>query len=118
VAVIVASSPIVALAAKAATTTIPIIFVVAVDPVKSGLVASLARPGGNLTGVSLLIAELGSKRLGLLRELVPNTSIVATLINPNFPDAESQLIDVQAAARALGLQLIVVRARACPQLSL
>jgi putative ABC transport system substrate-binding protein len=75
-----------------------------------GLVASLNRPGGNVTGVSNLITELGSKRLGLLRELVPSITLIVTLINPNFPDAESQLRDVEAAARGLGLQHIVLRA--------
>ena len=75
-----------------------------------GLVASLNRPGGNVTGVSNLLVELGSKQLGLLRELVPGTTAVATLMNPNFPGTERQLRDVEAAARVLGLQLIVLRA--------
>jgi putative ABC transport system substrate-binding protein len=75
-----------------------------------GVVASLARPGANVTGVTFFAAELGSKRLGLLRELVPNVTVIAMLINPNFPEAEDQLRDVQEAARTLGLQLIVLRA--------
>jgi putative ABC transport system substrate-binding protein len=97
-------------AAKAATSTVPIVFTTGNDPIKLGLVASLNRPGGNVTGVSNLIAELASKRLGLLRELVPRANVIAMLMNPNVPDGERQLRDVEAAVRALGLQLIVVRA--------
>jgi ABC-type uncharacterized transport system substrate-binding protein len=111
VSVIAATSTPAALAAKAATSTVPIVFTTGGDPIKLGLVASLNRPGGNVTGVSNLITELGSKRLGLLRELVPATTVVATLVNPDFQDAESQLRDVEAAARSLGLQLIVLSAR-------
>jgi putative tryptophan/tyrosine transport system substrate-binding protein len=99
-----------ALAAKAATTTIPIVFEMGADPVRLGLVTSLNRPGGNVTGVTNLLSELGSKRLGLLRELVPRATVIATLINPDYPDAESQSRDAEAAARALGLQFIIVRA--------
>ena len=110
VVVIAATSTPAAQAAKAATATVPIVFTTGGDPIKLGLVGSLNRPGGNVTGVSNLITELGSKRLGLLRELVPSITLIATLINPNFPDAESQLRDVEAAARALGLQHIVLRA--------
>ena len=102
VAVIAATSTSAAQAAKTATATVPIVFTTGGDPIKLGLVASLNRPGGNVTGVSNLINELGSKRLGLLRELVPGITLITTLMNPNFPDAESQLRDVEAAARALG----------------
>ena len=110
VAVIAATSTPATQAATAATATVPIVFTTGGDPIKLGLVASLNRPGGNVTGVSSLINELGSKRLGLLRELVPGITLIATLINPNFPDAESQLRDVEVAARALGLQHTVLRA--------
>jgi len=110
VTVIAATSTPAALAAKAATATVPIVFTTGGDPIKLGLVASLNRPGGNITGVSSLISELGTKRLGLLRELVPSATVIATLVNPNFPDADVQLRDAEAGARALGLQLIVLRA--------
>jgi putative ABC transport system substrate-binding protein len=109
VSVIVANGP-AAVAAKAATTTIPIVFVVGFDPVKLGLVASLNRPGGNLTGVSLLNAELASKRLALLHELVPTATTIALLVNPGNPNAETLSQDTQAAARTLGLKLNVLHA--------
>jgi putative ABC transport system substrate-binding protein len=99
-----------ALAAKAATTTIPIVFGVAEDPVKLGLVASLGRPGGNATGVNFLIAELGSKQLGLLHELVPAAVRVGLLVNPRVPQTELATRDVAAAASAIGLQIDVVEA--------
>ena len=100
-----------ALAAKAATTTIPIVFAVNVDPVRVGLVASLARPGGNLTGINFLTTELVAKRLELLRELVPATARVAVLVNPaNAASAETNLRDMEAAARAVGLQIHVLNA--------
>jgi putative ABC transport system substrate-binding protein len=100
-----------ALAAKAATTTIPIVFGVPEDPVKLGLVASLARPGGNATGINFLASEVVAKRLGLLRDLVPKAVRVAVLINPaNAPSAETMLRDVPEAARALGLQMTVLNA--------
>jgi putative ABC transport system substrate-binding protein len=112
VAVIATSGgPAPAFAAKAATTTIPIVFVAGEDPVKLGLVASLARPGGNLTGVNLVISELTAKRLGLLRELVPGAARVAVLVNPaNTANAETTLRDVEPAARAMGLQIQVLKA--------
>jgi putative ABC transport system substrate-binding protein len=109
VSVIVANGP-AAVAAKAATTTIPIVFVVGFDPIKLGLVASLNRPGGNLTGVSNLNVELGPKRLELLRELVPAAAIIALLLNPTNPNAETLLRNHQSAARTLDLQLRVVHA--------
>jgi putative ABC transport system substrate-binding protein len=100
-----------ALAAKAATTTIPIVFVTAGDPVVLGLVASLNRPGGNLTGVATLTVELGAKQLEVLRELVPTATIIALLVNPTNPtNAERLSRDLQAAAPALGLQVHVLHA--------
>ena len=100
-----------ALAAKTATSTIPIVFAVGEDPVGLGLVASVARPGGNLTGINFFAAELHAKRLELLRELVPGAIRVAVLINPgNAVNAETTLRDVQAAARAVGLQMQIIRA--------
>jgi putative tryptophan/tyrosine transport system substrate-binding protein len=109
VAVLVASSA-GAFAAKQATTTIPIVFNVGDDPIKTGLVASLNRPGGNLTGVYMFASGLEAKRLGLLHEMVPKATTIAVLINPNYLDAENQLRDVQEAAARLGVQLVVVRA--------
>src|SRR5262245_44331999 len=94
------------LPAKAATTTIPIVFLVGGDPVAMGLVASLARPGGNLTGVTNLTAQVGSKRLELMHALVPTAITVALLVNPSSPElAEPQSQELQVAARSLGLQL-------------
>src|SRR5262245_3504143 len=93
-----------ALAAKAATTAIPIIFIVGVDPIDSGLVASLNRPGGNMTGIFNLTVPLVTKRLELLHELMPNVSVVAFLVNPtNTPFTEHEMTEVQNAARSLGL---------------
>jgi putative tryptophan/tyrosine transport system substrate-binding protein len=99
-----------ALAAKAATTTIPIVFETAGDPIKLGLIASLSRPGGNITGISQLSSELVSKRLGLLHDLIPTATIVGFFNNPTDPRAESQTMDTQEAARALGLKIHVLNA--------
>ena len=96
--------------AKAATTSIPIVFLTSADPVAAGLVASLNRPGGNLTGVAVLNVEVGPKRLELLHEAVPAASVVALLINPINPNSERQSKDMQAAARSLGLQLHALHA--------
>jgi len=97
-----------ALAAKAATTTIPIVFTTAGDPVQLGLVASLNRPGGNITGVSFLVGTIASKRLELLRELIPTAALIGYLVNPGNPTSEIETRDAEVAARALGLQLHVV----------
>src|SRR5262249_20649470 len=99
-------------AAKAATTTIPIVFWVGADPVAFGLVASLNRPGGNLTGVTSLGDELGPKRIELLHELVPTATVIAALINPTSPVADTQSRDMQVPPRAFGLQLHVLHASA------
>jgi putative ABC transport system substrate-binding protein len=90
------------LAAKAATSTIPIVFTVGADPVKLGLVASIDRPGGNVTGFSLLTASMEAKRLGLLHEIVPNAAVIGVLVNPKNPNAVSQTAEVESAARKLG----------------
>jgi putative tryptophan/tyrosine transport system substrate-binding protein len=111
VAVIVAANSPPALAAKTATTAIPIVFITPEDPVRLGLVTSLAKPGGNLTGVNLLSGELAAKRLELLRELVPGAARVAVLLNQANPSTlETTLKDVDAAARAMGLQIQVLNA--------
>jgi len=99
-----------ALAAKAATATIPIVFSIGRDPVKLGLVANLNRPGGNITGVNFLQSELGAKRLGLLHELLPKASTIGMLVNPTFADAEDYVRDAKEAALPLGLQIQVLRA--------
>ena len=100
------------LAAKAATTTIPIVFSLGADPVGLGVVASLNRPGGNITGVYQFTSGLEAKRLGLLHEMIPKATPIAVLVNPNFADAESQLRDLQEAAARLEVQLVIVRANA------
>jgi putative tryptophan/tyrosine transport system substrate-binding protein len=104
VAVIMAGGAVSAQAAKRATATIPVVFTSGADPVATGLVTSLSRPGGNLTGVSLLAAEMGTKRLELIRDLLPQARAVAMIINPTFPGAESELAEVEAAARIIGMQ--------------
>jgi putative ABC transport system substrate-binding protein len=109
VAVIFASGP-AAHAAKAATTAIPIVFVSGEDPVKFGLVGSLNRPGGNITGVSTFNAVLGSKRFELLHEIVPNAAVMALLVNPHFPSAGSETRETEAAARAVARKLIILDA--------
>ena len=99
-----------AVAAKAATTTIPIIFATGSDPVRDGIVASLNRPGGNITGVTFLVSGLGAKRLDLLRQLVPKATLIAMLVNPGSVNTEAERRDVQAAAQAMGHQLIILDA--------
>src|SRR5580704_80578 len=97
------------LAARAATRTIPIVFNTGADPVRSGLVPSLSRLGGNVTGVSFLVEELGAKTLGLLHELVPKAMVIGVLINPSNPEAEREIMMMQEAARTLGLRLEIIR---------
>ncbi len=108
--VIVAQTPPAALAAKAATVTIPIVFVVGIDPVAAGLVASYNRPGGNATGATMIMGPLGQKRVEILRELAPKASVVAMLVNPHSPDAAPEVRDVSAAVQASGMQLRLVHA--------
>jgi len=98
------------LAAKAATTTIPVVFTTAGDPVQQGFVASLNRPGGNLTGISWFGAQVSGKGLGLLHELIPNTAVVALLANPNLPESGRIISDAQEATRSFGQQLLVLNA--------
>jgi putative tryptophan/tyrosine transport system substrate-binding protein len=105
-------------AAKAATSNIPIVFVSAADPVRTGLVASLNRPGGNVTGVSLLASALDAKKLGLLRELAPKASTIGVLINPDYPSANSQGEEAQQAAARLGLRPLMLSARADGEIDL
>jgi putative ABC transport system substrate-binding protein len=102
--------PVVGLAVKAATTTIPFVFITGVDPVKLGFVSSFARPGGNATGVNMFITAVEAKRLGLLHELAPTAVDIGVIVNPNSPEGDVQLNDLQTAARAIGRQLHVSRA--------
>ena len=97
-------------AAKAATATIPIVFNAGVDPIKAGLISSFNRPGGNITGVNTQSAGLEPKRLGLLRELVPQAAFIGVLLNPRNPDADLQRQDVEAAGTAIGVQLRILNA--------
>ena len=99
-----------AVAAKAATATMPIIFATGSDPVRDGIVASLNRPGGNITGVTFLVSGLGAKRLDLLRQFVPKATSIGLLVNPGNPDTEAERKDVQAAAQNIGQQLIIMDA--------
>jgi len=110
VSLIVALAPPAALAAKVATTTIPIVFVVGLDPVAAGLVASFNQPGGNATGMTLITGPLGQKRLELLRELGCKSKLVPVLVNPTSPDSVPEIRDLQAAARTLALELRLVNA--------
>ena len=110
VSLIAALAPPAALAAKTATTSIPIVFVVALDPVKAGLVTSLSRPESNVTGVTFIGASLGAKRLELVRELIPNAGAIAVLTHPNSPDASEELHNLQDAANSRGQQLVVLTA--------
>jgi putative ABC transport system substrate-binding protein len=108
--ILASGSDVAAFAAKGATSLIPIVFAIGGDPVERGLVASLARPGGNLTGVSVLAAELNPKSLELLSELVPQAGVIALLLNPNSPNAERVMRDVQEAARTKAVQLDILKA--------
>jgi putative ABC transport system substrate-binding protein len=101
--------PVTALAVKAATKTIPFVFISGVDPVKLGLVDSFAKPGGNATGVNMFITAIEAKRLGLLHELVPTARQIAVIVNPNSPEIDQQLSDLQVAARAIGCELQIFR---------
>jgi putative ABC transport system substrate-binding protein len=106
-----------AVAAKAATATIPIVFVSGADPIQSGLVTSLNRPGGNITGVASFIAQIEAKRLELLRQLRPHTTSMAVLVNPSIPQAEIQVRDVQAAARSVGQEITIIKARSISEIN-
>lgn len=105
---VIVSNTLAALRAKAATQTIPIVFTTGSDPVRDGLVSSLSRPGGNVTGVVFITGDLGAKRLALLRQLLPTASTVAVLIYPNTPETEAERRDVQAAAKKTGHQLLIL----------
>jgi putative ABC transport system substrate-binding protein len=114
--IVTAGGTISALAAKAATAKIPIVFATGADPVESGLVVGLNRPGGNITGVSFLAKETDPKRLELLHEIAPKATTIAILVNPANPNAEAKISEMRAAGRALGRQLFVVRAHSKPEL--
>jgi putative ABC transport system substrate-binding protein len=104
--------PVTALAVKAATKTVPFVFITGVDPVKLGLVDSFAKPGGNATGVNMFITAVEAKRLGLLHELVPNANQIAVIVNPNSPEIDRQLNDLQAAAQVIRRELQIFRVSA------
>ncbi|MGB7010205.1 MAG: ABC transporter substrate-binding protein, partial [Pseudolabrys sp.] len=105
------------LAAKAATTTVPVAFAIGGDPVRFGFVTSLSRPGGNMTGVSLLVTQMETKRLGLLRALVPKAELIAILLNPNNPVATDEMREVQEAARAFGQQIHILPASSVSEIN-
>jgi putative ABC transport system substrate-binding protein len=109
-AAIVALAPAASLAAKAATSAIPIVFAIGADPVDLRLVSSLNRPGGNVTGVTFFVNTLGAKRLELLREVLPSAAVVGLLVNPANPTSESQIADVRAAVRSFGVDLLILNA--------
>jgi putative ABC transport system substrate-binding protein len=110
VAVLMAGGPPAAIAAKKATSTIPVVFTTGDDPVQVGLVSSINRPLGNVTGVHVLFTELESKKLGLLREVVPNAGLIAVLVNPTFPNAKSQMQELRTTADKLGQRLQIINA--------
>ena len=107
-AAVIVGNSLAALRAKVATTTIPIVFTTGSDPVRDGLVTSLARPGGNITGVVFITGDLGSKRLELLRQFIPKARTIAMLVNPNTPETEAERKEVQVAAQKMGLSLIIL----------
>jgi ABC-type uncharacterized transport system substrate-binding protein len=107
-AAVIVGNTLAALRAKATTATIPIVFTTGSDPVRDGLVTSLARPGGNVTGVVFITGELGSKRLELLRQFIPKARTIAMLVNPNTPETEAERKEIQVAAQKMGLSLIIL----------
>jgi ABC-type uncharacterized transport system substrate-binding protein len=109
-AAVIVANGIAAQAAKAATTKIPIVFATGTDPVRVGLVASLSRPGGNVTGVVFTVTDLGAKQLGLLHELVPKAAVIAVMGDPNQPESELESREVEAAGRSIGRQILIVKA--------
>jgi putative ABC transport system substrate-binding protein len=115
VAVIVANQP-AALAAKAASSTVPVVFVTGADPISTGLVASINRPGGNVTGIVFTVGDLTGKRLGLLRDLVPNASVMGALLDPNGPASAQMLRGVEEAGRALGVRIEIAQVSSPPEL--
>jgi ABC-type uncharacterized transport system substrate-binding protein len=110
VAVIAATSAPAAVAANAATSTVPIVFIIGVDPVRTGLVASLNRPGGNITGVTFPTVDVTAKRLGQLHELVPKAELIGVLLDPNLAEVDVEVRDVEVAARTIGRRVLVVKA--------